>query len=349
MSQKELAERLGMQASNVSRMIREKETITSALAAKLEKALGIKSSFWLNAQAEYDKDILAVEQRNEKEQIAVDQEYMLSSLLNMKELYSKLKIRASLFVQEKLEVLNQIFEMEPAKIPYFQLAYNGNFKKSDKITTDEKNQRTWQVLAYVSAKHNKPTHKYEKGNARKVAVEIASIAHKGGVSEEQIKGMLDSYGISYSYVSKLEKAPIDAYSSWVDGYPAIVTTHRYNDICKLVFNIIHELGHIELHIKPNTNVAYVSDGAYSTDQKEEEANKFAEDILIAPDVWKDIMNTSSKGIGVNNIVHHLKLQAKAKGLDFGLVMWRYKFETHKYALRGTNPEKITRPVQENFI
>lgn len=349
MSQKELAERLGMQASNVSRMIREKETITSALAAKLEKALGIKSSFWLNAQAEYDKDILAVEQRNEKEQIAVDQEYMLSSLLNMKELYSKLKIRASLFVQEKLEVLNQIFGMEPAKIPYFQLAYNGNFKKSDKITTDEKNQRTWQVLAYVSAKHNKPTHKYEKGNARKVAVEIASIAHKGGVSEEQIKGMLDSYGISYSYVSKLEKAPIDAYSSWVDGYPAIVTTHRYNDICKLVFNIIHELGHIELHIKPNTNVAYVSDGAYSTDQKEEEANKFAEDILIAPDVWKDIMNTSSKGIGVNNIVHHLKLQAKAKGLDFGLVMWRYKFETHKYALRGTNTEKITRPVQENFI
>lgn len=349
MSQKELAERLGMKASNVSRMFREKETITSALAAKLETALGIKSSFWLNAQAEYDKDILAIEQRNEKEQVAVDKEYMLASLLNMKELYAKLKIRTSLFVQEKLDALSQIFGMEPAKIPYFQLAYNGNFKKSDKVTTDEKNQRTWQVLAYVSAKHNKPTHKYEKGNARKAAIEIASVAHKGGISEEQIKEILNKNGISYSYVSKLEKAPIDAYSSWVEGYPAIVTTHRYNDICKLVFNIIHELGHIELHIKSNTNVAYISDGTYSTDQKEEEANKFAEDILIAPDVWKDIVNTSSKGIGVSNIVHHLKLQAKEKGLDFGLVMWRYKFETHKYALRGTSPEKITRPVQENFI
>ena len=349
MSQKELAERLGMQASNVSRMLREKETITSALSVKLEKALGIKSSFWLNAQAEYDKDILAIEQREEKEQVAADKEYMLSSLLNMKELYAKLKIRTSLFVQEKLDALSQIFGMEPAEIPYFQLAYNGNFKKSDKVTTDEKNQRTWQVLAYVSAKHNKPDHKYEKGNARKAAIEIASTAHRGGISEEQIKEILNKYGISYSFVSKLEKTPIDAYSSWVDGYPAIVATHRYNDICKLVFNIIHELGHIELHIKPNTNVAYISDGAYSTDQKEEEANKFAEDILIAPDVWKDIVNTSSKGIGVNNIVQHLRTQAKAKGLDFGLVMWRYKFETHKYALRGTNPEKITRPVKENFI
>ena len=87
----------------------------------------------------------------------------------------------------------------------------------------------------------------------------------------------------------------------------------------------------------------------STDQKEEEANKFAEDILIAPNVWKDIMNTSSKGIGVNDIVHHLKLQAKKKGLDFGLVMWRYKFETHKYALRGSGTEKISHPIQENFI
>lgn len=61
------------------------------------------------------------------------------------------------------------------------------------------------------------------------------------------------------------------------------------------------------------------------------------------------MKTNSKGIGVNNIVAHLKEQAKIKGLDFGLVMWRYKYETHVYALRGTSIEKISHPVQENFI
>ena len=349
MSQKELAVRLGMKASNVSRLFKEKETITSAMAVKLESALGIKSTFWLNAQAEYDKDVAEIELRNEKEQASIKQEYMLSSLLNMKDLYSKLKIRTSLFVQEKLDALSQIFGMEPALIPSFQSAYNGNFKKSTKVGTDEKNLRTWQVLAYVSAKHNKPTYKYEKGNAHKAATEIASAAHKGGINGVEIKEILNKYGISYSFVGKLEKAPIDAYSSWVDGYPAIVTTHRYNDICKLIFNIIHELGHIELHIKPNTNIAYISDGAYSTDQKEEEANKFAEDIIISPNVWKDIMNTSSRGIGANDIVHHLKIQAKNKGLDFGLVMWRYKFESHKYALLGTSTEKISRPVQENFI
>lgn len=349
MSQKELAVRLGMKASNLSRMFKEKESITSALAAKLEIALGIKSSFWLNAQAEFDKDVIAIEQRSEQEHASVQLEIMLASLLNMKELYSKLKIRASLFVHEKIERLSQIFGMEPSLIPSFQLAYNGDFKRSDKVETDEKNLRTWQVLAYVSAMRNKPTCAYEKGNARKAAMEIAQEAHKSGVSEAIIKDVLDKNGISYSVVRKLDKMPVDAYSAWVDNYPAIVTTHRYNDICKLIFNVIHELGHIELHIRPNTNIAYISDGSYSTDKKEEEANRFAEDIIIPPHVWKDIMKTSSKGIGVYNIVAHLREQARNKRLDFGLVMWRYKYETHLYALRGSIVEKISRPVQENFV
>ena len=348
MSQKELAKRLDMKPSNLSRMFNAKEDITIHLATKLEKALGIDATFWINAQAQYNKDMIAIEQRDEKEHTSIQLEYMLSSLLNMKELYSKLKIRATLFVQEKLEMLSQIFGMEVSRIPSFQFAYNGDFKKSNKADTDEKNLRTWQALAYVSAKNNQPSSPYENGNARKAAIEIASSAHKGNITESQIKVILDGYGISYSYVQKLDKTPVDAYSSWVESYPAIVTTHRYNDICKLIFNIIHELGHIELHIKPNTNIAYISDGTFSTDQKEEEANKFAEDIIISPDIWQDIMNTDSKGIGASNIVGQLKKQAKSKGLDFGLVMWRYKYETHIYALRGTSIERIPYPLQECF-
>lgn len=349
MSQKELADRLGMKPSNVSRMFREKENVTPALASKLESALNIKASFWLNAQAEYDNDVVAIEERDEKEQAAIQLEYMLSSLLNMRELYSKLKIRTSLFVQEKLEILSQIFGMEAALIPTFQTAYNGDFKKSSAAETDEKNLRTWQALAYLSAKRNKPTCGYKQGNARKAAIEISKAAHNHTINENLLKEILDSYGISYSIVQKLDKTPVDAYSSWVENYPAIVTTHRYNDICKLIFNVIHELGHIELHIKPNTNIAYVSNGTFSSDQKEEEANAFAENTIIPSVVWRNIMNTSSKGIGVNNIVSHLKRQAKINGLNFGLVLWRYKFETHTYALRGVNVAKITHPLQENFV
>lgn len=349
MSQKELAERMGMKASNLSRMFRENESITPMLAAKLECALGIKSSYWLQAQAEYDRDLIAIEARNEEEVAAIKTECMLSTLLNMKELYSRLKIRSALFVQEKLQMLSHLFGMEATLIPTFQSAYNGDFKKSESVDTDIKNQRTWQVLAYLSAKKNKPTNDYQVGNAKKAANEIVKTMHKDGIKENQIKEILDKYGISYSVVSKLDKTPIDAYSSWVETYPAIVTTHRYNDMCKLVFNIVHELGHIELHIKPDTKVAYISDGSFSKDKKEEEANQFAEDIIISPITWKEILKTSTKGIAANNIVYHLRQQAKAKELNFNLVMWRYKYETRRYAFRGVATEKIASPLQESLI
>ncbi len=349
MTQKEFAERMGMRTSNVSRMFKCKERVTAALAARLEAALGVKAAFWLNAQSNYDRDVAAIERRDEKERASVQLEYMLSSLLNMKELYSRLKIRTSLFVHEKLDALSGIFGMEPALIPSFQSSYDGDFKKSSKVETDERNLRTWMALAYVSARRNRPSFEYVEGNARKAAAEIALSAHQGRANEALIKEILDGYGISYSVVEKLDKAPVDAYSCWADGYPAIVTTHRYNDICKLIFNVIHELGHVELHIRPETNVAYISSGAYSSDRKEEEANRFAEDIIIPPNEWKEVVNTSSDGIGVRCIVAHLRERAKAKGLDFGLVMWRYKYETHLYGLRGTGTEKIPKPVRENFV
>ena len=66
MSQKELADRMDMKPSDVSRMFREKETVTSTLAAKLEIALGIRASFWTDAQANYDKDSKATALRDKE-------------------------------------------------------------------------------------------------------------------------------------------------------------------------------------------------------------------------------------------------------------------------------------------
>lgn len=43
------------------------------------------------------------------------------------------------------------------------------------------------------------------GNARKAAMEIASATHNNRITEEQTKEILFKYGISYSFVSKLEK------------------------------------------------------------------------------------------------------------------------------------------------
>ena len=64
MSQKELASRMDMQTSNLSRFLKG-ENITPSIAAKLEVALDIPAEFWLNLQAQYEVDIKNIAIRDE--------------------------------------------------------------------------------------------------------------------------------------------------------------------------------------------------------------------------------------------------------------------------------------------
>jgi HTH-type transcriptional regulator/antitoxin HigA len=57
MSQKELALRTGVTEPHVSSVINCQKDISVSYAKKLEYALGIDASFWINLQANYDKEL----------------------------------------------------------------------------------------------------------------------------------------------------------------------------------------------------------------------------------------------------------------------------------------------------
>ena len=340
MSQKELAERMEMKTSNLSRLLKG-ENITPAIAAKLEAALDIPATMWLNLQAQYDKDIKAIALRDTKETAAINTERMLSTMLNLPELYKRLDISASLFIQKKLQALQKLLGFKPLEIGTQRFATQFCYKKSNKHNTDEKNQNTWLTLAYIKSKESKPLVPYTEDAAREAALEISKEVHTGALSEAAIKNILHQHGIAYTVVEKLEKTPIDAVAINMDDYPAIVTTHRYNDMSRLVFNVLHELGHIAQHMNGTDTIFISSDETYSTeDSKEKEANKFAEDMLIAPSIWKKMMNSETNGISSKNIINKLKSLSKENHLDFNVVVWRYKYESHTYNLYGAKPVMI---------
>lgn len=282
MTKKELAERMGMQQPNLSRLLKG-ENITPSIAAKLEEALGIPADMWMKLQIQYDKDIKAIEQRDKKEKEAIATEMMLSSLLNLPELYKRLGINTCHFIQKKLEILSGMLRFNPLEIGKMSFVRQSLYKKSDKLTSDERNQNTWLTLAYISSINDKPESAYKKGNGTLASKMIAEYAHKGILTEAILKRVLNENGIGYSVVPKLEKTPIDAVSMMVGNTPCIIVTHRYDDMSKLVFNVLHEAGHIELHFDTGNgeNLFISSDETYSIDNIEEkEANEFAEDMLI---------------------------------------------------------------------
>ena len=104
-SRKDMAIRLGMQPSNFSRMLKQKETITPQMANKLEVALGIPASMWLNLQAEYDKDIIAISRRNRDEDEWSVVEKKLSGLINLALLFGHLGADSYTFAKDRISCL----------------------------------------------------------------------------------------------------------------------------------------------------------------------------------------------------------------------------------------------------
>jgi HTH-type transcriptional regulator/antitoxin HigA len=64
MSQRELAIRTGVTEKHVSTVIHGQKNISPAFAKRLEYALGIEVGFWMNLQANYDREILEYEELN---------------------------------------------------------------------------------------------------------------------------------------------------------------------------------------------------------------------------------------------------------------------------------------------
>lgn len=336
--QKAFAAQVGMQPSHLSEIVKGKRNVTQPIAEKLESALGITADFWLRAQKKFELDCIAISERDGIEQTAAMKEQTISALCNLKALYKRLAIDTDGYIHERLEALRSAFGCDP--LEYTCSLPRGEFKRSDRQGVDEKNLTTWLMLAVLAVKGNRPSGEYKDGNAKSAAEQIAALANSGELTEDGIRQILDEKGISYNVVRKLDRVPVDAYSTNSEGYPAVVVTHRYDDMARLVFNVLHELGHIHLHLQEATDVFWTVGDDYSvSDPKEKEANEFAQDALISKSDWKAITGSTVRGIKPSIIVRHLRAESKARHLNFSIVSWRYMFETKCYAL-GIRAQQI---------
>lgn len=338
---KDMAIRLGMQPSNFSRMLKQKETITPQMANKLEEALGIPASMWLNLQAEYDKDVVAISQRNSDEEEWSVGEKMLSGIINIALLFKHLGFDSYVFAKDRISHLYEKLGVSSAEAVLSIVQPLGYFKKSERLAVDDKNLKAWVLLAYIACINKKVEQDYRKGCVDKVAAAIAKEANKGTITEEYIERMLSSYGIGYTYVEKLEKAPVDAYSSIIDNTPYIVVSHRHNNMDMLVFDVLHELHHIDVDlVEGASNVSFNWDTYHNDDERETAANKYAEDMLIPKEIWERILKVQSRTINPYSVYNAVVEEAIKYGISPSLASWRYKHQTNVYNLRSYRSPKI---------
>lgn len=338
--QKAFAEQIGMQSTHLNELIKGKRNVTSDVAIRLENALGIPYKTWMNLQNGYDYDCKMIAKKNEEEMAALQKEAAYRELLNLPYLYKRFCIKSRTSI-ERIQTLIGYLPEDPLNLPKLEAGIIGYFKRSDKLDIDDRNMRTWLLLAWGAIKEAKVPVPYIQGNALTAAKEIADMANEGTLTVYRIKECLTQQGIIYVEIEKLPKNPIDAYSALIEGKRAIVVTYRHNDLDKLAFDILHELCHIDKHILQDGNSFISIDrGKYSENPQEVEANKFAQDFLIPPTVWNKILKVNSKGVNPYAIINTVAKEAVKYGISQSIAVARYKHDTKFYQTNAYKSPQI---------
>ena len=328
--QKDFAQTIGVQPTHLNEFIKGKRNLNDNLAIKLEKALGISYKNWMSLHTGYLYDYKIIAEKKNEEQKAREFESACSDMFNLNLLYKRLNISLLPCVDRVSKIKNMLsFDLLSAE--NLRMQVTGLYKHSEKVQIDEKNMLTWLILNHIEISNTpKLQIQYNKGNAYKAACEISEMANRRSLSIEDIKEHLNNYGIQYINVKKLDKAPIDAFSTIANEHPVITVTYRYNDMDKLVFDILHELCHIDRHLS-NDQTAFISvDGLYSNDPREKEANEFARQMLIPDNVWNDIMGIGCKSLSPYKIVKTIAQAAESRGVSPSIAVARYKHDTNWY-------------------
>jgi HTH-type transcriptional regulator/antitoxin HigA len=294
----------------------------------------------MNLRSGYMYDIKALEEKQTEEQKAQAYENACSEIFNLYLLYKRLDL-THLPCLDRVNRLKEMFPFDLLLSAEMKLQVAGLYKHSEKVQIDEKNMQTWLILNWLETSRTKIETEYQKGNGLKAADLIAAMANSRTLSTQAIKDCLNQNGIAYVNVAKLDKVPVDAYSTYVDGHPVVTVTYRYNDIDKLAFDVLHELCHIENHLSGEYKAFISIEGTlYSKDPREKEANDFARQHLIPDNVWNSILRVGCKSLSPHKVVKAIAEEAERRGISPSIAISRYKHDTNWYQTSAYKSPKI---------
>lgn len=338
--QKDFARLIGVQPTHLNEFIKGKRNLNDDLAIKLESILGIPYKTWMELHNGYLYDLKAVGKRKEEERQAIEYEQSCADIINLKCLYKRLDMN-DMTCLERVRKLKELFSFDLRSSGELRLHVAGMYKHSEKVQADDKCMLTWLVLNWLETSHSTVDRDYVQGDALKAAKDIAQMANSRHMDVESIKKCLNSYGISYVEVPKIDKTPIDAYSTISNGHPCITVTYRYNDMDKLAFDILHELCHIDRHLSDEYTAFIAIEGyEYSTDRREKEANAFARQTLIPDTIWSQILGIGCASLSPFNVAKTIAREAEKCGISPSIAISRYKHDTGWYKTSAYKSPKI---------
>lgn len=321
MTQKELAARMDLTEKTMTKIMKGQSPITKEHAKSLENILELPASYWLNLQRNYDDKKFELEYKeNLKKQEILAKKFPQQTLKNM-----GLLPKGKLATDELVSKLLKIFKVNHLN-KVLQLYYEPyNCRIAHQYQIDPYALAMWIRLGEVKIEETISYDEVPSFNRQRVFDHIddlrsLNIEINPKIFIPKLQQMCEKLGILFIVVPEIKGSRITGMARWKKvgrrNIPTIQLSLRGKRHDGFWFTFFHELGHLVLHAK-NTDI-YIDHDVKSDhrDIKEEEANKFARNILIPEDDYKEFIE--------NKIINYQTIQKFSGkiGIHPGIVVGR---------------------------
>jgi len=280
MAQAELAERTGRSKKLINEIIQGKAPITAETALQFELVLGVPARFWLEREQQHRESLA---RRDEAASFVA-----VIDWLKQVPVKDMVKLGWIERYQEPIGQLRAVLRFFGIASPDQWEASTAAFRKSPAFESDPMAIAAWlrrgeldaQKIAY--APFDEAAFRALLARLRNLTVEPADHFQPPLVT------LCAAVGVAVVFVPELPRTHVSGATRWLSPTRALIQLslrHKTDD--HLWFTFFHEAGHILLHGKRDI---FLESGV-ADDEKEQAANRFAADMLIAPEAWERFVST----------------------------------------------------------
>jgi len=324
MTQRELAMRTDVKEPHISGILNCQKPISVSFAKKLEYALGIDASFWINLQANYEKELADFEEFN---QISPEELDILQKLKSITEYAQDISLlspdaKGLMLVIEWRKLLNV---SSLVRIP--EISQSGAYRLAMADNVDPYVLFTWLRIGDLITENQQVN---QDLNIDRLKGKLHLIRMLTFEDVDTIYSKLKEYfaecGIKFVIVKHFAGAPVQGViKKNRDGNLNLIMTLRRKFADVFWFTLFHEIGHIINGDIEDRLIDYED----TKNEMEDRADEFATNTLIAPEMYNLFVETGDYSL--NRIRQFCSEQCIPPFILIGRLQRDRYLEYHHYA------------------
>lgn len=308
-SQADLAARSGFSTKHINQMLQGIAPITHETALILERVTGRPAAFWNTLEANYREALLRAKQRA----ISPEDDKWLRSIPT-KALQERGVLPTGVTRGQLFEATLDLFGVaDRAAWDRLWSRPVASFKRTKAFKSHPGAVAAWLRLGQLEARKVETTADYSASAFRKALKAIRTLTRD--LDSDRLVEICAAAGVAVVFVREIEGSRISGATWWATPTRAVIAlSDRYKMDDSFWFSFFHEAAHVLLHSKKAT---FIDDGSDS-DELEDEANKFAAETLIPPELARLLPTLSTTA--------DVKQFAKRLGIAPGIVVGRLHYD-----------------------